>query len=62
MRPEGPALAVLRALHAHGTVPLQDDAVDLGVDQDRDVVLGEDGVEEGARHAVPAAISMIWFM
>ena len=54
--PEGLALAVPRALHAHGPVSLQDDAVDLGVDQDRDVVPGEDGVEEGARHAVPAAV------
>lgn len=53
--PEGLALAVPHAVHAHGMVPLQEDAVDLGVDQDRDVLPREDGVEEGARHAVATA-------
>jgi hypothetical protein len=51
--PEGLALAVPHAVHAHGMVPLQEDAVDLGVDQDRDVLPHEDGVEEGAR-------AMLW--
>ncbi len=49
-------LAVPHALDAHGPVLFQDDTVDLGVDQDRDVVPGQDRIEEGARHAVPAAV------
>jgi hypothetical protein len=56
VRPEGLAVAVPHALHTHGPVPFQEDAVDLGVDQHRDVVLGKDGVEGGARHAVPATV------
>ena len=35
---------------------VQENAVDLGVDQDCDVLLRENGVKEGACHAVPAAV------
>jgi hypothetical protein len=56
VRPEGPILAVPHALYGHGAVVFQDNAVDLGVNEDRDVVPGEDRVKKGACHAVTAAV------
>ena len=56
VRPDGLGLPAALVFHAHRAALVEDNAVDLGVDQDRDVLPCEDGVQESARHAVTAAV------